>query len=213
MILELPASSLELKKGFKSKLRNQIQRPVNEGMEAQIGGCELIDHFYDVFCTNMRDLGSPVHSKKIIMNVMHHFEETARIIVVFKGDKAVAGSVIIGYKDMVENPWASSLREYSRMSPNMLLYWHMLEYACDHGYSRFNFGRSTEGEGTYKFKMQWGADPYPLHWQRLSLNKQRAVTGNPSNNNGFEKAIAVWKKLPVSLTRIIGPWIRKHIDL
>ncbi len=29
----------------------------------------------------------------------------------------------------------------------------------------------------------------------------------------FEKAIQYWKKMPVSITRIFGPMIRKHIGL
>jgi serine/alanine adding enzyme len=212
MILELPGSSEELIRSFKAKLRSQIQRPKNTGLQTKIGGYELITHFYDVFCTNMRDLGSPVHSKSLIMNVLKHFCNAAKIVVVYKDDKAVAGSVIIGFNDMVENPWASSLREYSKLSPNMLLYWSMLEYACDNGYSKFNFGRSTVGEGTYNFKLQWGAKPYPLHWQRFVFNRRSAVTSSPSRT-GFQKAIAVWKRLPVAVTRIIGPAIRKHIEL
>jgi serine/alanine adding enzyme len=212
IIMDLPGSSEELSKSFKAKLRSQIQRPIKDGLHTKIGGHELIDQFYDVFCTNMRDLGSPVHSKNLIKNVIKHLGETVKIFVVLKGTVPVAGSVIIGFKDSIENPWASSLREYGRMSPNMLLYWSMLEYACDHGYSKFNFGRSTIGEGTYKFKLQWGGKPYSLHWQRIVLKMPSVVKVNSSKSE-FEKAIAFWKKLPVSLTRIIGPMIRKHIDL
>ena len=84
----------------------------------------------------MRDLGSPVHSRKLIETVMEVFAETASIVIVFKDDTPVACSLIVGFQDTLENPWASSLREYSRLSPNMLLYWAMLEYACDNGYSK-----------------------------------------------------------------------------
>ena len=212
MLLRLPESSGALMKSLGSKLRSQIRRPLKEGLEAKIGGIELLDDFYEVFLVNMRDLGSPVHSKYLFLNVLGGFPETARIVIIYKQNQAVACSVIVGFKDTLENPWASALREYSRLSPNMLLYWTMLEYACDNGFAFFDFGRSSPGEGTYKFKEQWGATPAPLHWYYFSSNDQ-LPDENESEKSRFDKGIHYWKKLPVPVTRIIGPMIRKHIGL
>ena len=112
-------------KSFKSKLRSQIKKPIKEGLEAKVGGPELLEDFYKVFLINMRDLGSPVHSKKLMQNVLVAFLDKAKIIVVYKDRDPLACSLIIEFNDTLENPWASSLREYSRLSPNMLLYWTM----------------------------------------------------------------------------------------
>jgi serine/alanine adding enzyme len=213
MLLELPGSSDELMKSFKSKLRSQIRRPIKEGLTAKIGGLELLDDFYAVFCVNMRDLGSPVHSKRMMHTVSQVFAETARLVVVYKEIIPVACSLVIGFEDTLENPWASSLREFSRLSPNMLLYWIMLAYACDSGYRFFDFGRSTPGEGTYKFKEQWGAEPHPLHWQTVYLKEPSEPANDGTDKDKFSKAIGYWQKLPVGITRLMGPVIRKHIAL
>lgn len=212
MLLNLPESSEELMKSFKSKLRSQITRPVKEGLTAKIGGIEHLNQFYKVFSVNMRDLGSPVHSKKLISNVLEQFSKNAKILIINKENTPVACSMMVGFKETLENPWSSSLRDYSRLSPNMLLYWTMLEYACDHGYKYFDFGRSTPDEGTYKFKAQWGAKPYPLYWHYISLNGRTIDTGTTEKSK-FEKAIEYWQKLPVSVTKIIGPILRKRIGL
>ncbi len=212
MLLELPESSEILMKSFNSKLRSQIKKSMKEGLRPKIGRMELIEDFYEVFLTNMRDLGSPVHSKKMIRNVLEEFPETARIIVVYKENKPLAGSVIVVFKDTLENPWASSLRKYSRLNPNMLLYWTMIEYACDNGFGYFDFGRSSPDEGAYKFKKQWGATPIPLHWHYIYFGKQPADE-ETSEKSRFDNAIQYWKKLPVPVTRILGPMIRKHIGL
>jgi serine/alanine adding enzyme len=98
------------------------------------------------------------------------------------------------------------------MAPNMLLYWTMLEYACGNGYRYFDFDRSTPDEGTYKFKEQWGAKPTPLHWHYLSLNGT-TINEETSEKSKFDKAIQYWQKLPVPVTKILGPMIRKHIGL
>lgn len=212
MILDLVDSSELLINSFKPKLRSQIRKPIKEGLTTEVGGIELVDDFYNIFAENMRDLGSPVHSKKFIAETLKAFSNAANVFIVYGDRKPLAGSVTIGFKDTLSNPWASSLRRYSHLAPNMLLYWSMLEFACQQGYKRFDFGRSTPGEGTYKFKEQWGAKPEPLYWYRLSKTSDQGF-GNKLDKDKMSKAIEYWKKLPVPLTKIIGPRIRKYISL
>lgn len=212
MLLNLPTSSEILMKSFKSKLRSQIKKPLKEGLSSRVGGLELFDDFYNVFSINMRDLGSPVHSKSMMPNVLAEFPEKAKIVIVYKHEQPLAASLIVGFKDTLENPWASALREYSKLSPNMLLYWTMLQYASDNGFTYFDFGRSSPDEGTYKFKAQWGAKPTTLHWHYVSVNGQ-PNDKETSERSKFNKAIEYWKKIPVPLTKVIGPMVRKHIGL
>ncbi|MFX0204104.1 MAG: FemAB family XrtA/PEP-CTERM system-associated protein [Candidatus Hodarchaeota archaeon] len=212
MLLELPESSEILMKSFKSKLRSQIKKPIKQGLTSKVGGMELLNDFYKVFAINMRDLGSPVHSKKLMRNVLEEYPDKTRIVTVYKGDQTLACSLITGFKGTLENPWASALRAYSRMSPNMLLYWTMLEYGCDNGYTCFDFGRSSPGEGTYEFKEQWGAKPVPLYWHHISLD-DKPIHLESSEKSKFDKVIRCWQKLPVCVTKLVGPRIRKHIGL
>ncbi len=212
MLLHLPQSSEILMKSFKSKLRSQINKPMKEGLYSKVGGSELLEDYYHVFCINMRDLGSPVHSKKLIRHVLEEFPDKSRIVIVYKDNQPVACSFVVSFKETLENPWASALRKYSDLSPNMLLYWTMLKYACENGLKYFDFGRSSPGEGTYKFKEQWGARPKPLYWHYISLDGQ-PLDADASEKSKFEKAIHYWQKLPVPVTKILGPMIRKHIGL
>src|SRR6266581_7089694 len=212
MLLNLPDSSEMLMKSFKSKLRSQIAKPLKEGLTSRTGGVELLEDFYKVFLVNMRDLGSPVHSIKLMRHVLSEFSESSKIIVIYKAKEAVAAALVVGFEKMLRNPWASSLRKYASLSPNMLLYLRVLEYACDNGYQVFDFGRSSAGEGTYKFKEQWGAAPAPLYWHYISLDGE-LPDPESSGKERFEKAIRYWQKLPLVVTRVIGPSIRKHISL
>jgi len=212
MLLDLPDSSEQLMNSFKSKLRSQIRRPLKDGLTVKAGGAELLDDFYAVFAENMRDLASPVHSKSFIENLLNKLPENSRIFIIYKGDTPLACSLTLGHGKTLSNPWASSLRKYSRMSPNMLLYWSMLEYACDNGFLVFDFGRSTPEEGTYKFKKQWGAKGQPLCWQVFS-SRPEVSNSSPTDKSKFELAMQVWKKLPVPVSKVLGPLIRKNIGL
>jgi FemAB-related protein (PEP-CTERM system-associated) len=211
MLLELPGSSVVLWNSFKSKLRSQINKPQKDGLTFIMGSRELLDDFYSIFCSNMRSLGSPVHSKAWISSVMNFFEKDAHAGVVYLGDNPIAAGIILCCRDTVSIPWASTLREYNKLSPNMLLYWGFLEYACDNGFKNFDFGRSTPGEGTYKFKEQWGAKPLPLFWYREgNQDGEQPVLTNGRVRNVIEKT---WTMFPLALTNSIGPIIRKYITL
>ena len=210
MVLALPDSSEALLAGFKSKLRSQVKKPIRDGLTAQLGGLELVSEFYQVFCENMRDLGSPVHSRKWIEAVVKYYGDRARVGLVFTADgiPAAAGIILLA-KHTVSIPWASSLLKYNNYNPNMLLYWNFLSFASDNGYRFFDFGRSTPGEGTYKFKKQWGAEPVPLDWVDL-LHPSPISKNNSELRAQVEK---VWQKLPLGVATLLGSQIRKYISL
>ncbi len=210
MLLELPDDPDILWKRFKSKLRSQIRRPQKEGMSVKIGGIDQLDSFYEVFSINMRDLGTPVYPKKFFLNILKSFPKNSWIVSVFYNNLPVASGFIIGFKDVLEIPWASSIRKYNRLAPNMLLYWSILEFACKKGFKKFDFGRSSPNKGTYRFKKQWGATPHQLYWYYWLRNKEQLPSINPDNPK-YKMAIELWQKLPVGITKILGPMIVKYI--
>ena len=77
-------------------------------------------------------------------------------------------------------------------------------------YKYFDFGRSTLGAGTYKFKKQWGALAYAHHWYYVLPEGESKPELNPDNPK-YKLVIFLWKLMPVWLTKIIGPHIIKHI--
>ena len=211
MLLPLPQSAENLWNSIGSKLRSQVRRPEKEGMYHRIGREEELDTFYEVFSENMRDLGTPVYSRTFFLNVLKAFPSSSWVCSVYTKDgKAVASGFLVGFKDTLEIPWGSSLRGYNSLSPNMLLYWTCLKFACDSGYRVFDFGRSTPNEGTYKFKEQWGAKPLQLYWYYWMQGDKAMPELNPHNPK-FTLAINIWKKLPVGLTKLIGPPIVKNL--
>jgi hypothetical protein len=65
------------------------------------------------------------------------------------------------------------------------------------------------GAGTYKFKEQWGAKPSPALWQYY-VRKGDPAKMRP-DSQGKQGLVKVWQKLPVRLTKIIGPRIVRGI--
>lgn len=213
MIRDLPPSSDQLLQSFPSKLRSQIKKAKKNGVSFQWGNLEDLDSAYYVFSKNMHELGSPVHSKSFMKAILSNYGNHAKLGITFFNGKLVGMGIILLAGAGVSIPWASTLREFNRYGPNMLLYWNFLKYSSNNGYAFFDFGRSSINEGTFKFKKQWGAKPIPLIWYDF-FNKQDdhdAIKGNKYLNR--EKFADLWRKVPFKIANMIGPHIRKYISL
>ena len=120
-----------------------------------------------------------------------------------------AGGCTIEWGDEVEITWASSLRSYNRIAPNMLLYWRFIENAAEHGLRTFNFGRCTPGGGTHRFKQQWGGRDETLWWYHRPSDED-ASTPNP-DDGALSLGPKVWRKLPLPVANRVGPRIVRLI--
>jgi FemAB-related protein (PEP-CTERM system-associated) len=209
VLLDLPSDSEELWSSFKGKVRSQVRRPTKDGMEARLGPDQR-DAFYRVFAHNMRDLGTPVLPRALFDQIADTFPDRTIFAAVYSDGVPVAGSCGFCFGEEYEMTWASSLREFNRSAPNMLLYWACMEEAIRRGLRVFNFGRCTPGEGTHRFKLQWGGYDEPLHWRRWTPVPPEADDAE-SKGGLFERAIGVWQRLPVPLANRLGPIVSKRI--
>ena len=210
MRLELPATADDLWNGLKSKLRSQVRKPLSDSwLTVEFGHLDKLQKFYDVFCRNMRDLGTPPFSKKLFSEMLKQFGDAAEICTVQQAGQTIAAGFLLHAPEVTLIPSASSLREFNHTACNMLMYWHCLKRSVERGQKAFDFGRSSHDSGTYKFKQQWGAEEYPAVWQ-YCLRKGEIGDVRPSSGK-FDKVIAVWQKLPVWLTKIVGPEIVRGI--
>jgi len=192
------------------KVRNQIRKAEKSSLTCEQGGGELVADFYTVFARNMRDLGTPVYTRRLFDEVLRLFGERARIHVVRLNSAPVAAGLTYRTGGTVEVPWASSIREHNPRCPNHLLYWSIIEAAVAAGCDQLDFGRSTPDEGTYKFKEQWGARPRPLYWEYRLLEGHSVPDQSPRNPK-FRAAVALWKRCPLWFTNAIGPHIVRSI--
>lgn len=198
-------------KALSSERRNRIRKGGKNGLHVQWGGAEALDDFHRVFAVNMRDLGSPVHARVFFASMLARLGEGARVLLIRDRDERVIGAAVcLFFRDSILVPWVSSLREAFALCPNFTLYWEVIRIGGEKGYRTVDLGRSHRGAGTFEFKRQWGAIPQPLPWIFVS-----AAAGGPppvdQDHGRFSAMIAAWKKLPVPVANLAGPWLRGQI--
>jgi serine/alanine adding enzyme len=209
MRLKLPKTVEQLQNSFKSKLRSQIRSGEKHAFEIRFGAHDCLDDFYDVFSRNMRDLGTPVYSRRFFAAILAQFPGRAELCVLRLDGKPVAGALLTHAETITEVPSASSLRAFNSTNANMVMYWNLLRRAVERGQQTFDFGRSTIDSNTYRFKKQWGAEPSPSVWQYY-LRRGTIGDMRPENSR-FGLAIQAWRRLPVWVTRLVGPSIVRGI--
>lgn len=206
LVLDLPADFPALSKQLGSKLRSQVKRAERHDPSVRVGGAELLDAFYDIFCRTMRDLGTPVYPRRFFAAILERFPQECLLLVVDRAGQPAAAAFLVFANERAEIPWAACREDAKPQGFNMRLYWEVLQVAIQRGAGQFDFGRSTADSGTYRFKMQWGARPVQLYWHRWE--RDLASTEPPQSapeGKAMRFATAIWKRLPLGLANTLGP--------
>jgi FemAB-related protein (PEP-CTERM system-associated) len=211
--LELEADEEAQWSAVRAKVRNQTRKATREGLVlGEATGLDALDAFYDPFCRNMRDLGSPVHGRALFAEILHGFGPAAHVITCHGGAESVGGLFAIRFAGTVNVPWASTLRSERKRCPNNLIYWEALRWAVAQGAKTFDFGRSPVGEGTWRFKKGWGAEEVPLDWRRFDGQGRSVALRAAGDDPKLQRLSEMWTRLPVGLTRVVGPPVRRRLS-
>ena len=210
MVLPLLGDATQMWNALDRKVRNQVRKAEKSGLTAVNGRHELLDDFYSIFTRNMRDLGTPVYGRRLFAEILEREPVDAQLHIVRLEGQPIAGALTYGYGNTMEVPSASSLKEHRALCPNHLMYWTMIQRAIEQGRKRFDFGRSTPGDGTFLFKEQWGAVSEQLYWEYKLLGDS-IMPSDDRQSAHYQRRIEAWKRLPLAVTSALGPRIARCV--
>lgn len=215
MWMKLAEEEEKLLKTLPATRRNRIRKANGNGLVAVFAGPERLGDFYRVFCRNMRDLGSPVHSLRFFTEILASFPENSGLVLVEdESGKVLGAGLYFRHGDTMALPWVSSIRDDFGRYPNITLYWELMRRASGQGCRAFDFGRSSVGSGTYEFKRQWGAEPRELFWYAPHSGAGAGLEADlRANSSKKEMAMKVWSRLPLPIANFAGPLLRRSISL
>jgi serine/alanine adding enzyme len=192
-----------------SRLRGKVRKAAKSGATFSVGRAEMLEDFYRVFASNMRDLGTPVYSAALFRNVFRLFSDAA-VLLVRRAGRPVAAAIALRRGNRVELPWICS--DYSQPSSNVneFLYWNAIRWCCQSGACELDLGRSSINAGTYLFKKQWNPDVRPLFWYYWLGSRTEFPNFSP-NNPKYALAVRWWKRMPLGLANLVGPLIVRNI--
>lgn len=210
-VLKVAGGSDETWRQLEKNRRKKVRKAQKNGLMAEIGEPgRAIKDFYDVYARTMHDLGTPAHSAVFFRQVVNEFPNCTRILLVRIGRKVVGSGFLFMWNSTLTCGWGGSLKEYLWCEPNDLLYWEVIKYGCEQGFSSIDFGRSLAGSGNASFKKEWGGKEIGLEY-RYMLNGSGDVPNISPSNPKYDRLSRIWRRLPSVVADNLGPAIRKRV--
>ena len=196
-------------KAIPSKQRTMVRKGIKNGLVSEVG--DHWDRAYRVYSESVRNLGTPVFSNKYFKTLRHVFGEDCGVMMISHQGKDVAGVVSFYFRDEVLPYYGGSVAAArSIKGVNDFMYWELLRRSAEQGIKTFDFGRSKNDTGPYKFKKHWGFIPEPLHYEYSLIAADSAPDINPLNPK-YQLFIKAWKKLPLFAANLMGPILAKNL--
>ena len=191
--------------GQSTIIRNRAAR---NGLYSEID--ESIQRFYPIYAESVRNLGTPVYSRKYFSALLQVFRDTSDIVTIVHNKQAVASALNIYFRDEVMTLYVGGTVAARGLGANVFMFWEVMRRACERGYRVFDFGRSKVGTGSYTFKRNWGFAPTPLAYQFKLAAGHHIPDQNPLNPK-YRLFIEAWKRLPLPVANLLGPPLVKKL--
>ena len=192
-----------MKRNKRAKIRKGEQHNLDFTIDAD---SNAVDEFYEIYSQNMRSLGTPVHDFNFLKKVYEMFPKNVFVAKVLINKEIISSEYLFIFKSMLTTMWGASINEFLKYAPNDFKYWNIIKYGCGNNLSCLDFGRCLVNSGGYEFKKQWGSVEVPLSYCYYPSTKTLL-----SPQNEYGKFAKIWCKLPLKVTKIIGPRVRGYI--
>jgi FemAB-related protein (PEP-CTERM system-associated) len=184
------------------KQRAEVRKAMKANLQTEIN--QDLDTFFKVYSQSVRNLGTPVFSKKYLAVLQQVFSDQFDITTVLHNDHVLSSVLSFYYKDEVLPYYGGGVPQARDYSAYPHMYWQVMEKAAEQGVRVFDFGRSMKGAGAYAFKKNFGFEPMPLHYQYY-LVKAREMPNIDPDSPRNRLITSAWKKMPLALANKLGP--------
>jgi len=192
------------------KQRAMVRKAIKFDLRAVVD--PLPNRLFSMYSESVRNLGSPVFPKKLFYCLKQEYGENCEILTVETPEGKPVSSVMTFYfRDEVVPYYGGGTKEARGLAANDFMYWSLMAHAVSQrGCRIFDFGRSKNDSGAFSFKKNWGFEPKALHYEFLLKAGGELPDINPLNPK-YQMMIKIWKKLPLPIANIVGPFISKSL--
>ncbi len=207
-IRELHPTDEENLAAVKYKQRAVVRKCLKNGLTVEFP--DKIDEFFHAYSTSVRNLGTPVFSKRYFNELRQEFGDDCELVSVKKDGELHCALMSFYHKDTVLPYYGGGLPE-SRQSKAMdYMYFEQMCRAGRKGFKKYDFGRSKKETGPYNYKRHWGFEETPLHYQYFLVKSDTLPDLNPLNPK-YRLMVETWQKLPLWLSQLLGPLVSKFL--
>lgn len=190
------------------KQRAMVRKGIDAGLTGEID--DGVTRFYAAYSESVHNLGTPVFSRKYFEVLRQVFGADCEVLTITQTGQLVASVMSFYFRDEVLPYYGGGTALAREVKGNDFMYWDLMRRASARGVRIFDYGRSKRDTGSYSFKKNWGFEPEPLHYEYVLVKADKVPDVNPLNPK-YQRFINIWKRLPLGVTRLIGPHLVKHL--
>ena len=190
------------------KQRAMVRKGIKAGLAGEVDAS--VEAFYSAYSQSVHSLGTPVFSRKYFECLQQVFADKCDILTIRQGDELVSSVMNFYFRDEVLPYYGGGTPIARQLKGNDFMYWDLMRRSCEQGLKVFDYGRSKQGTGSYSFKKNWGFEPTPLYYEYYLVKAREMPDVSPMNPK-FKLFINAWKRLPVGVSRAIGPWLARGL--
>jgi len=190
------------------KQRAMVRAGIKAGLVSVID--QDVERFYRAYSESVRNLGTPVFPKRYFQILQRVFGDACEILTVEHEGKPVASVMSFYFKDEVLPYYGGGTDAARDLKGNDFMYWEVMRRAVEKGCRVFDYGRSKLDTGSYRFKKHWGFEPEPLYYEVDLVKAKQIPEINPLNPK-YRLFISAWKRLPLPISQVVGPWLAKDL--
>jgi FemAB-related protein (PEP-CTERM system-associated) len=195
-------------KSIPRKQRAMVRKAIDAGLVARV--TDDLERFYRIYSESVRNLGTPVYSRKFFATLIDAFHGDTELSVVSASGRDIAAVLSFYFRDEVLPYYGGSRLAARPVKGNDFMYWDRMRRAAARGVRVFDYGRSKVGTGPYHFKKNWGFVPRTLHYEYFLVKSLSIPENNPTNPR-YRLLIAAWKWLPLVIANRVGPMLARHL--
>jgi FemAB-related protein (PEP-CTERM system-associated) len=206
---ELAGDAEQILLSVKKKQRAVIRHSLKNELSCEV--TKKTDKFYDLLSESYRNLGTPIFSRKYFNNLIKVFGDDVDIAVISDKEQQPSNAVMNFYFNEQVLPYyggGNSAARYHKSADFM--YYQVMCNARERGCKWYDFGRSKNDSGPYRYKKTWGMEPQPLFYY-YHLVKATELPNLSPNNPKYKLFINLWQKFPLKLSQILGPVLSKYL--
>ena len=190
------------------KQRAMVRKGIKAGLAGEIDTDSA--RFFHAYATSVRNLGTPVFSRRYFDLLRAEFGNDCEILTIVKDREVVASVLSFYFRDEVLPYYGGGTGAARAVAGNDFMYWELMRRAAERGYRVFDFGRSKRDTGAFDFKKNWGFEPQPLYYE-TQLHRAREVPEHNPLNPKYQRFIRVWRRLPLPVANRLGPFIVRNL--
>jgi FemAB-related protein (PEP-CTERM system-associated) len=195
-------------KAIPRKQRAMVRKGIDRGLVSVANAS--IDPLFGIYAESVRNLGTPVFSKRYFRILADVFADCMDVVTVLDDGMPIAAVMNFYFRDEVLPYYGGGTRAARSRYGNDFMYWEVMRRAAARGARVFDFGRSKVGTGAFAFKKNWGFVPEALHY-RYRLAPGADIPDHNPLNPKYRLMIAAWKRLPIPVANLVGPFIVRGI--